>query len=275
MSDRPGRQDGPESDWISGRVDVPGGHIAYHRTGTPGPAVVLSHGLTDNGLCWSRTAVVLSSEFDVIMLDARGHGGSSRLVHGDEHDPAADIAAVIESLGVECPVVMGHSMGARATARFAGMFPDVPSRVVLEDPPLLAPRDDAAKDKWRAVFREQVLELRSMSPAEITERGRSRSPKWHDDEFRHWTEAKLQVDTAVNLHDPEPWQEYVGRITAPTLLLHGESGLDGIVTGGIAAEARSINPNITTRSITGAGHNIRRENFGGYMEAVLGFLRAD
>ena len=261
--------------WAEGRIDVPGGHIAYHRTGTQGPAVVLSHGLTDNGLCWSRTAAVLCREFDVVMLDSRGHGESSRLVDGSEHDPAADIAAAIEQLGLDRPVVMGHSMGARATARFASVYTDVPSKVVLEDPPLLAPRDDVAKEKWRAVFRDQVLELRSMTPAEITERGRTRSPKWHEDEFPHWTEAKLQVDTSVNLHDPEPWQDYVARITAPTLLIHGETGHDGIVTDAIAAEAMSLNPRIVTRCIPGAGHNVRRENFEDYIEAVLGFLRAD
>lgn len=275
MSDAADRKDAPGPRWAKGRIDVPGGHIAYHRTGTQGPAVVLSHGLTDNGLCWSRTAEVLCREFDVVMLDSRGHGDSSRLVDGNEHDPAADIAAAIEQLRLDRPVVMGHSMGARATARFAAMHADVPSKVVLEDPPLLAPRDDAAKEKWRAVFREQVLELRSMTPAEITERGRMRSPTWHEDEFPHWTEAKLQVDTSVNLHDPEPWQDYVARIAAPTLLIHGEAGHDGIVTDAIAAEAVSLNPRIVTRCIPGAGHNVRRENFDGYIEAVLGFLRAD
>lgn len=275
MSDAADRKDAPGPRWAKGRIDVPGGHIAYHRTGTKGPAVVLSHGLTDNGLCWSRTAEVLCREFDVVMLDSRGHGDSSRLVDGNEHDPAADIAAAIEQLRLDRPVVMGHSMGARATARFAGMHADVPSKVVLEDPPLLAPRDDAAKEKWRAVFREQVLELRSMTPAEITERGRMRSPTWHEDEFPHWTEAKLQVDTSVNLHDPEPWQDYVARIAAPTLLIHGEAGHDGIVTDAIAAEAVSLNPRIVPRCIPGAGHNVRRENFEAYIEAVLGFLRAD
>lgn len=275
MSGAADRKDAAGPRWVEGRIDVPGGHIAYHRSGTQGPAVVLSHGLTDNGLCWSRTAAVLCREFDVVMLDSRGHGESSRLVDGSEHDPAADIAAAIEQLGLDRPVVMGHSMGARATARFASVYTDVPSKVVLEDPPLLAPRDDVAKEKWRAVFRDQVLELRSMTPAEITERGRTRSPKWHEDEFPHWTEAKLQVDTSVNLHDPEPWQDYVARITAPTLLIHGETGHDGIVTDAIAAEAMSLNPRIVTRCIPGAGHNVRRENFEGYIEAVLGFLRAD
>ena len=35
-----------------GAIPVTGGHLAYHRTGGDKPALVLSHGLTDNGLCW-------------------------------------------------------------------------------------------------------------------------------------------------------------------------------------------------------------------------------
>ena len=262
-----------ESSWTSGRVAVDGGHLAYHRTGGQGQPLVLSHGLTDNGLCWGRTAERLSVHFDVIMVDSRGHGGSSRLTEGTVHDPAVDLVQVLDGLGLEAPVMMGHSMGARATARFAAMHPDRASLVVLEDPPLVPPRDEAAKEKWRSVFREQVLGFRSMTAGQITETGRERNPGWHADEFAAWTESKLQVDTELNLHDPEPWQAYMARITAPTLLLHGESGHDGIVTEEIAAEVRAINPRIVTRSISGAGHNIRRENFDGYMNAVLEFLR--
>ena len=102
--------------WQPGRVNVSGGHLAYHRTGGTGPALLLSHGLTDNGLCWLRLAAALDPEFDIVMLDARGHGESSRIPAGAAHDPADDIAQAIEALGLNAPIVMGHSVGARAIA---------------------------------------------------------------------------------------------------------------------------------------------------------------
>jgi pimeloyl-ACP methyl ester carboxylesterase len=80
------------SGWSRGRLAVTGGHLAYHRTGGGGPALVLSHGLTDNGLCWSRLAEALAPAFDVIMLDARGHGDSARTAGCADLDPARDIA---------------------------------------------------------------------------------------------------------------------------------------------------------------------------------------
>ena len=85
--------------WNSGFVPVTGRRLAYHRTGGTGPAVVLSHGLTDNGLCWIGLAAALAGEFDVVMLDARGHGDSTRMPDGEAPDPGLDLAEAIEALG--------------------------------------------------------------------------------------------------------------------------------------------------------------------------------
>ena len=101
-------------DWPSGEVEVTGGRLAYHRTGGKGPPIVLSHGLSDNGLCWARLAEALSPDYDLILLDARGHGASSRPGEaGISPDmPGRDIAEAIRALGLSGVIAMGHSMGA-------------------------------------------------------------------------------------------------------------------------------------------------------------------
>ena len=48
-------------------------HTHYYRTGGEKPQLVLLHGFSENGLCWSRVAKALEREYDVIMPDARGH----------------------------------------------------------------------------------------------------------------------------------------------------------------------------------------------------------
>lgn len=45
--------------WQSEFVHTNGIRIHYTRTGGDKPALVLLHGITDNGLCWSRTALHL------------------------------------------------------------------------------------------------------------------------------------------------------------------------------------------------------------------------
>jgi len=258
--------------WQTGTVPVSGGHLAYHRTGGGSPPLVLSHGLTDNGLCWSRLASALESDFDVVMLDARGHGDSARLSRSDPRDPARDIAEAIDALNLKSPIVMGHSVGARATAAFANAHPDRVSKVVLEDPPFLPLAEASAAEARGRKFREQVERFRSMSEAEIIGMGRAASPGWHEEEFPAWAAAKRQVDPAAMASYATPWQAQIDRIAAPTLLIHGEAGLGSLVTPSVAAEAVALNANIQAVRIGGAGHNVRRENFPDYLSAVRAFL---
>lgn len=259
------------SAWASGQVEVSGGHLAYHRTGGVGPVVVLSHGLTDNGLCWQRLAQALAPEFDIVMLDARGHGASSAIPAGD-HDPAQDIAEAIQQLGLVSPIVMGHSVGARATAAYAGAHPGKVSKVVLEDPPFLPLIDRAAAGRRAGKFSQQVEGFRAMSQAELIAVGRETSPLWHDDDFPAWAAAKHQVDPQAMPFYSRPWQDALIAITAPTLLVHGVSAQGGLVSPAIAEEATGLNRNIVAVEIKGAGHNTRRENFPDYLATVRAFL---
>lgn len=262
----------PAQAWLNGTVEVTDGHLAYRRTGGRGPALVLSHGLTDNGLCWSRTAQALCGDYDLVMLDARGHGESSRMALGLPHDPGRDLAQAIAGLALEAPIVMGHSVGASATAAFANLHTDRVTKVILEDPPFLPEIGPSEAQQRREAFRRQIIELQSLSDEAITAFGRKTSPLWHQDEFPAWTQGKRQVDPEVVPVRGQPWQASIDRITAPTLLLYGEAKLGGLVTPAIAREATQINPQVRAVQIKGAGHNIRRENFEGFLAAVHEFL---
>ena len=261
--------------WAAGTVEISGGRLAYHRTGGGGAPLVLSHGLTDNGLCWSRLAAALEGEFDIVMLDARGHGDSSRVADVASLDPGRDLAEAIEGLGLKAPIVMGHSVGARATAGYAGRFPDRVLKVILEDPPLTpAPEPDVTAAR-RARFRRQIESMAGMSDAEIVALGKGMSPSWRDDEFPAWAASKKQVDPEAYPTFDGPWQDSIAAITAPTLLIHGDPALGSLVTPPIAAEATTLNPRLRVRRIDGAGHNVRRENFDGYLHAVRQFLASN
>ena len=260
------------SGWQAGTLEVSGGHLAYHRTGGPGPAMLLSHGLTDNGLCWSRVAKALEADYDIVMLDARGHGESARLHGGETHDSGQDIAEAIECLKLNLPIVVGHSVGALAVAAFANAHPDRASKVILEDPPFLPIANQTAGPERQKKFRQQVAEFHAMSDAEITDMGRHLSPDWHTDEFPAWTLGKRQVDPAAMPLSFPRWQTLIDKIAAPTLLIHGETARGGLVTPEVAAEAVMLNPRIRPVQIEGAGHNIRRENFDAFLLAVREFL---
>jgi len=262
----------PGSAWRSGTVAIAQGRLAYHRTGVNARPLVLAHGLTDNGLCWSRVATALAASFDIIMLDARGHGQSSRISDGDDHDPGRDIAEAIGKLELNNVILMGHSVGARAAATCAGLIPDSISRLILEDPPLLPLGDEATREKRLLALREQVAAFQAMSDAEIATKGKASSPLWHEDEFPAWSASKKQFDPAAYPRYTQTWQQTLSHICAPTLLIYGEAARGSLVTPAIANEATTLNPHLRTIQISGAGHNVRRENFSDYLAAVQEFL---
>ena len=127
----------PPDGWKDGFVLANGICIHYWRTGGDKPPIVLAHGSSDNGLCWTALSKEFEADYDVIdviMPDARGHGISDP---GGESDPAEvqadDLRGFIQAVELDKPIVMGHSMGASAVAMFAAKYPDVGRAVILAE----------------------------------------------------------------------------------------------------------------------------------------------
>ena len=91
--------------------------IHYHVEGS-GPPVVLHAGFTVDMHAWYEWGYVdaLKSEYQLILVDPRGHGQSDK-----PHDPAAyemalragDVIAVLDDLGIGQTHYLGYSMGGR------------------------------------------------------------------------------------------------------------------------------------------------------------------
>lgn len=98
------------ANWFTGDIVVNGIKIHYHRTGGDKPTLVIAHGVTDNGISWSRVARALEQDYDVIMYDRRGHGFSDAPQSGYTfEDHAEDLVNFIVALNLDRPCVMGHS----------------------------------------------------------------------------------------------------------------------------------------------------------------------
>lgn len=266
------------SDWQEQFVIRDGIRLHYVRTSSRDkPPLVLCHGLTDNGLCWSRTAAALESDFDVLMPDARNHGQTGDGPAG-VHDLAADISHLITSLGFTQVTVIGHSVGAAIAAAFGGDFPKLAAKLILEDPPWRetgsAPNPEKTA-KQHAGFARYIEKMQGKSEDEIQALGKQEHPAWHEDDFPAWAASKKQVrKEASERLDLGNWSELVPRISCPTLLLYGDqdNGCDGIVTASMADKVTALNPAIRSQHIAGAGHNLRRERFDPFIKTVNAFL---
>jgi len=273
-------------EWSQGDVIANGIKIHYYRTGGDKPPLVLSHGFSDNGMCWIRVAQVLQQDYDVIMPDARGHGLSEAPDDGyTTADRAADLAGLIQALELETPALMGHSMGADTTAAVAVEYPELVGCIVLEDPPWFSPDSPWASQrlnrtpkqmrKFAEQRRAEILERKQQTLHEIAAFGRQQSPTWDEIEFGPWAESKRQLSpkvVSVLGMERRPWEETVPGIRCPTLLIIGDPEQHSIVTLATAQQAAKLNANIEYVQILNAGHNIRREQFDAFLQAVTAFL---
>lgn len=99
-----------------------------------GKSVLCIHGLTANCRCWDLIASALAPHHRVTAMDLRGRGLSERPPSGYslEHH-CGDILALLDDLGLEHPVLMGHSLGAFISLAFAAQHPDRASQLILID----------------------------------------------------------------------------------------------------------------------------------------------
>lgn len=249
--------------------------LHYHRTGDgDNPPVVLCHGYSDNGLCWTPVARALEEEYDAIMYDARGHGLSDAPEDGySVDDQADDLAGLIQALDLERPAVIGHSMGASTAAVAAAKYPDVISRVVLEDPAWGMESEE--RETWLEEERARIAERKGKSREALMAQCREEHPTWDEAEIGPWAQSKRQLspDVVSGLGESQmEWQEIVDEISCPTLLITADVDRGSIVTSEIAERAAEINPDVEVVHIDDAGHNIRREAFEPYMAALRAFL---
>ena len=139
---------------------VPGDGVSLHARdwGGSGQAVVLLHGLASNARIWDGVACRLAgSGLRVVALDQRGHGASDQPPSGyDFASVGRDLSAALAALGIQRPVLAGHSWGANVGLQFAADRPGSLAGLALVDGALLGVAE------WAGATREEAR--RRMAP---------------------------------------------------------------------------------------------------------------
>src|SRR5437879_11069248 len=98
--------------WSEGDIYANGIRQHYYRTGGEKPPLLLLHGFNEYGLTWLRVAKELEHDYDIIMLDARGHGYSDGITNGFSNSLLVeDVVDVTRELKLGRPRIMGLSQG--------------------------------------------------------------------------------------------------------------------------------------------------------------------
>jgi pimeloyl-ACP methyl ester carboxylesterase len=233
-------------------IEVNGIRLAYDRRGSGTPMVLL-HGFPLDHHLWDEVVPLLEDQFDLILPDLRGFGGSSTVdSFYSMEDYASDVAALLDHLNIQNAAVVGHSMGGYIALAFARLYPDrvrglgLVSSQVLADPP-------------------ERKEGRYKSAAEVADKGiasvvEAMTPKFTSD-------PRLQ-DYARKSMEQQPPGAYIGALKAmaervdstpllpsidyPVVIVHGDA--DSLVPIDRAREVKAAVPDAHLVEVSGAGH---------------------
>lgn len=233
-----------------------------------GPPCVLLHGITANACVWDPFALRLAERYRVVAVDQRGHGQSDKPEAGyAATDFVADIRALVEDIGTEPAVVIGHSMGARNALAMAARHPDlVAACVAIDFGPGIEPAVFDALDARIAaspeVFADEDEVRRYLTarypttpPDAIARRIAGGYRRRHDGRLVPWADRSAMVAASTGLR--EPLEGDVLAVRAPTQVLRG--GRSWIVSEAAFAGFQALRPDFTFATLAGVSHYVHEE----------------
>ncbi|MBS6671484.1 MAG: alpha/beta hydrolase [Actinomyces graevenitzii] len=256
------------------------------RAANPKGTIVAFHGVSDNGASLADIGARWGEQWRVVLVDSLGHGLSPRFSPQQLQAPfQSALQAAAETVRVEASqsiggqvVLFGHSMGGAIAAGVARDHPQLVRAVVLEDPALLTPTQEATYKNnagesvggLEHISRDQSGAIANLLLAQPAYRN------WPLSEYGPWAQAKTQVDRdfiatgVVGLAG----REIIKELQVPTLVLTGDGPDVLLGQAGLEKLAAYANPHLHTALISGATHCVRRDKSEKFQQAVNSFLAA-
>jgi len=275
------------------RITSGGLGIHVREWGDPdAPAMVLLHGLRGYSGTWRGLAAAFADRWRLIAFDARGRGESdwdaARNYYTDAY--LADLEAVVDGLGLDRFLLVGHSMGGTTSYCYAARHPQRLTGLVVED--ITAGSSVAGAGFERIVAEMAALPTRFADWAEARAYWRKLRPNvgdgaieerlfesmcadgagvvWrYDAEGIAATRVKPDPARVVDLHP------VIAAIRTPTLVIRG--GRSDFCNLAKVSELEARNPVLTHASVADASHYVHDdapESFARLVEGFLAGLRA-
>lgn len=233
-------------------LEINGIRLAYDRRGKGTPLVLL-HGYPLDHRLWDEVVPLLEDQFDLILPDLRGFGGSSTVdAFYTMEDIASDIAGLLDFLGIQKTAIAGHSMGGYVALAFAKLYPERITGLGLVSSQVLADTPAKREDRFKT-----AAEVAEKGPASVVE---AMAPKFTND-------PRLQDFARSSMELQQP-AAYIGALKAmgervdstplletiryPVVIVHGDA--DTLIPIDRAREIKAALPDAYLVEISGVGH---------------------
>ncbi|MEU8804352.1 alpha/beta hydrolase [Spirillospora sp. NPDC048819] len=242
--------------------------LRYGGGGAAPPLLVLP-GITTTASAAEFIALAFTDRYTVHVPDLRGRGRSGRAPAGRYTlaDHVDDVAAIVASLDLDAPALLGHSFGARIAAAYAVRYPGRRDRIVLVDPPLSGP----GRRPYPTTRTDFLAQLDEAHGTAGVERIRARHPRWPPREIAvrarelPTCDPAAVVETLDGFHRDD-FHDLWRRLHPPVALIRGEES--PVVTAADAAELARLNPALPVISVPDAGHMVPWDNPDGFRAAL-------
>jgi N-formylmaleamate deformylase len=265
------------SNSISDYISVRGIKLHYYRIRRGGAPVVFVHGITDDGQCWIPVVKALPEKYDAYLVDLRGHGKSDAPETGYTlENLALDVDGLIRALQLDKPILIGHSLGAIVSLLLAGIRPETPRAILLEDPPpFWRPGYPSSDDEQkRAAMRDWMIALKRKTREDLLAEVRENSTHWFEAEYEAWADSKQRLSLYIlEIIQPQnpvavDYRKIARSISCPAEILSADPSLGAASAPEDIALLKEWIPQLKNTRIAGAGHSIHRDQFDKYMEAL-------
>jgi len=293
----PGIPDG----WTDGFTYANGIRIHYYHAGAGAnkPVMVMVHGVTDIGLCWTTLTWKLQNAYDIYMLDTRGHGLSDPFTPTDNTETLIkDVVGFVQAMNLTKPILVGHSMGAATVMRVGAEYPDLAKAVIMLDPFLASTGSNRGSNRST----QQAAESSTAAPArrastplsvsmmgdpatlvkqnnyrfrDLVEKGARENPKWDKVDVLYWALSKKQYHGPYTQGGQQAMfgsmqvGDALSRIPVPALVLKADG----------SPEARKANeeavkdlPRVRLVHVDGAAHNLHHDDLARTVKEINDFL---
>ncbi|WP_289392882.1 alpha/beta fold hydrolase [Acinetobacter baumannii] len=254
------------------------------------PVIFFHHGWPLSSDDWDAQMLFFLKEgFRVVAHDRRGHGRSTQVWDGHDMDHYADdVAAVVEHLGIQGAVHVGHSTGGGEVAYYVARYPNDPvAKAVLISavPPLMVKTESNPDGLPKEVFddlQNQLFKNRSQFYHDVPAGpfyGFNRpGAKVSEPVVLNWWRqgmmggAKAHYDGIVAFSQTD-FTEALKKIEVPVLILHGED--DQVVPFEISGKkSAELVKNGTLISYPGFPHGMPTTEAETINKDLLAFIRS-
>jgi 3-oxoadipate enol-lactonase len=241
-----------------------------------GPALLLIGGLGFGRWAWFRQIPAFSRHFRTIAFDVRGE----RELKGGVADLAAETVALLEHLRIKKAHVLGTSLGGFVAQELALVRPELVDRLVLVG----TSYGRGGPESMSAWALADMIGLPSLNAEKAVRRGleaatseayRAQRPE----EFEQIVSWRLADSPSLSVYYDQlragarfDISRDVGRITSPTLVIHGSK--DRFVPAANAVALAEEIPGAKLRVLDDAGHLVFIERYADVNREVVTFLKS-